>query len=117
MAHFAEIDPTTNVVLRVVVCDTKEWCEKRLGGKWVHTYYSSEQKNYAGIGYIYYPEQDNFSPPQPYPSWILNDAFAWEAPHPYPHDDKTYTWDENQTNWVEICCDGCYGGGECDNDA
>jgi hypothetical protein len=41
--------------------------------------------------------------PQPYASWTLNNETAqWEAPTPYPTDDKKYTWDEATTTWVEV---------------
>lgn len=105
--HFAEIDPATNTVLRVIVADSKAWCELRLGGTWVRTYYATEGKKYAGKGFIYYPEHDNFSPPQPYPSWTLNTTtFQWEAPVPYPTDDTTttteYRWDEPTLSWVAV---------------
>ena len=39
------------------------------------------RKNYAGIGYKYDEARDAFIPPQPYPSWILNeDSCLWDAP-------------------------------------
>ena len=61
------------------------------------------RKNYAGYGYTYDEERDAFVPPQPYPSWVLNEATCrWDAPVARPTDDKAYTWDENLINWVEI---------------
>jgi len=108
MVHYAEIDPASNIVLRVIVCDSKEWCERNLGGTWVRTYYSTPGKNYAGQGYIYYPDHENFSAPQPYPSWTLNTTtFLWEPPVPYPQFDTesdrivSYDWDESTRTWVE----------------
>jgi hypothetical protein len=99
MVHFAEID-ATNKVLRVIVCEHKEWCESRLGGTWVRTFYSTPGKNFAGQGFIYYPEAENFSAPQPYPSWILNtETYRWEAPVERPEGD--YMWDEETTSWVQ----------------
>lgn len=114
MNHFAEIDTITNVVMRVIVCDTQEWCEKNLGGTWVKTYNNIENKNYAGIGYIYYPEYQNFSPPKPYSSWILNSNLNWESPIPYPNDGRNYKWDENTNTWIEKCCNSCYNGNNCE---
>jgi len=100
MVHFAEID-VNNKVLRIIVCEHKEWCESRLGGTWVRTYYSTPGKNFAGKGYIYYPEAENFSAPQPYPSWILNtETYRWEAPVPRPEDGQRYKWDEETTSWA-----------------
>lgn len=116
MAHFAELD-SNNVVLRVVVvanADTasadgteKEYigaafCEKLFGGNWKQTSFNgSIRKNYAGIGYTYDAQRDAFIAPQPYPSWVLNDACRWEAPIPMPTDGKVYGWDENSQSWVE----------------
>lgn len=105
--HYAEIEPTTNKVLRVVVSNSHEWLVKNLGGTWARTYYSTPGKVYAGIGYIYYPEHGNFSPPQPYPSWTLNTTtFQWEPPVPYPsssegnEDTLYYVWNEEDKAWV-----------------
>ena len=39
---------------------------------------------------------------KPFPSWIGNvETMTWEAPTPYPQDDKRYYWDETTTSWVE----------------
>lgn len=100
MVHFAEID-ANNIVLRVIVCESKEWCESRLGGTWVRTYYSTPGKNFAGHGFIYYTEAENFSAPQPYPSWTLNTVtYVWDPPVSRPDDGQMYTWDEETTSWV-----------------
>ena len=59
--------------------------------------------NYAGKGFTYREDLDAFIPPQPYPSWTLNEStYSWDAPVPYPEDDKDYTWDEEAGNWVEM---------------
>ena len=61
------------------------------------------RKNYAGIGFTYDEERDAFIPPQPYPSWLLNEETClWESPVPYPDDGKDYEWDEETLSWVEI---------------
>ena len=60
------------------------------------------RKNFAGIGYTYDRGRDAFYPPQPYPSWTLNDTTCtWEAPKAYPSDGKNYDWDESSKSWVE----------------
>lgn len=42
-------------------------------------------------------------PEQPYASWVWNtDTLSWEAPVPYPEDDKFYTWEEETQSWVEV---------------
>ena len=112
MAHFAEI--VDGIVQRVIVADTQEWCEQNLGGTWVQTSYNTHggqhtlggtplRKNYAGIGYTYDAGRDAFIPPQPFPSWLLNEETClWDAPVAMPTDGKPYTWDEPTLNWVEI---------------
>jgi len=59
--------------------------------------------NYAGIGYRYDDTLDAFIPPQPFPSWTLDEAtFQWAAPVPYPDDGEPYVWDENALNWIAV---------------
>jgi hypothetical protein len=61
------------------------------------------RKNHAGIGYTYDAAKDAFIPPQPYPSWTLNeDTCQWDAPTAYPDDGKRYEWNESTTAWDEI---------------
>ena len=117
MAHFAEID-SSNTVLRVVVIsnpDTADasgvekehigaaYCERLFGGTWKQTSYNGNiRKNYAGVGYKYDDARDAYIPPQPYPSWILNETTCqWESPVPYPTDGLVYYWDETTKTWVK----------------
>lgn len=61
------------------------------------------RKNFAGIGYKYDMNLDAFIPPQPYPSWILNEQTCnWESPIPYPNDGNIYNWDETTQSWKLI---------------
>jgi hypothetical protein len=61
------------------------------------------RKNYAGIGFTYDEERDAFIPPQPFPSWTLNEeTFLWEAPVAYPSEGLLYHWDEETTSWIEV---------------
>jgi len=118
MAHFAQLNEE-NLVTQVIVVaneDTADqdgveneaigiaFCNNLLGGRWVQTSYNANiRKNYAGVGYKYDAALDAFIPPQPFASWTLNNETAqWEAPTPYPTDDKRYTWDEETTSWVEV---------------
>lgn len=119
MAHFAEIDEN-NLVIRVLVTSNelpdegKSWLEDNLGGTWVQTSYNTKKgvhalgetpfrKNFASPGFTYDSERDAFIPPKPFDSWILNEETChWEAPIPYPQDDKTYRWDEETISWVEV---------------
>jgi len=110
MAHFAKVE--NNIVTQVIVADTQEWCEANLGGEWVQTSYNTYggvhktggtplRKNYAGVGYSYDRERDAFIPPQPFPSWTLNDETClWDSPVPYPEDREFYLWNEESKTWV-----------------
>ena len=119
MSHFAELDEN-NTVKRVLVVDneviTKDGEESEEVGitflqglfgetsVWKQTSYNGNfRKNYAGIGHKYDQAKDAFIAPQPYPSWLLDDdTCKWNAPTPYPDDDKMYNWDEDTTSWKEI---------------
>ena len=72
--------------------------------KWVHTRYDgSKRKNYAGKGFAYDATRDAFIPPQPFPSWILNEETCrWDAPIPYPNDGNMYSWDESSGAWIQV---------------
>jgi hypothetical protein len=60
-----------------------------------------KRKNYAGIGFRYDTVRDAFIPPTPYPSWKLNeDTCLWDAPIPYPSDNKQYIWNEAAQEWT-----------------
>ena len=59
--------------------------------------------NAAGIGFTYDVARDAFIPPQPYPSWVLDEATClWVAPVDYPADGGEYVWDEETTDWIEV---------------
>jgi hypothetical protein len=110
MSHFAKVE--NRIVTQVIVAEqdfihTQE-------GTWVQTSYNTQggqhllggtplRKNYAGIGSVYDSARDAFYSSQPYPSWTLTETTClWESPVAYPSDDKSYTWNEDTTNWVEI---------------
>lgn len=118
MAHFAELDQT-GTVLRVIVVHNNEllddgveseakgiaFCQSLFPGTtWVQASYSANfRKNYPGAGYTYDRQRDAFIPPQPYLSWGLDeDSCQWQAPAPYPNDNKNYTWDEPSLSWAEV---------------
>lgn len=124
MAHYAYLDEN-NIVTQVIVGKN----EDEAPGDW-ETYYGAKRtsyntrggvyytpdtnepdpdqskayrKNYAGIGYTYDATRDAFIPPQPFPSWVLNEqSCLWDAPVPYPTDGKRYSWDEATLAWVEV---------------
>jgi hypothetical protein len=113
MSHFAKVIDgivTEVLVIGQDVIDTGLFGDPAL---WVQTSYNTYggqhpegrplRKNYAGIGYTYDAERDAFIPPQPFASWGLNeDTCLWDAPIPYPNDNKPYYWDEAILAWVEI---------------
>lgn len=118
MAHFAKLDEN-NIVTQVIVVansDTADasgvekeyigaaFCEKLFGGTWKQTSYNGNfRKNYAGLGYTYDAQRDAFIAPQPFASWVINEATCqWQAPIAMPDDGKRYTWDEATTSWKEV---------------
>lgn len=116
MAHFAQLD-NNNVVTQVIVVHNNElldngveseskgiaFCQSLFGGNWKQTSYNNNiRKNYAGIGHTYDAARDAFIAPKPYASWVLDeDTCRWQAPVPYPNDNKKYYWNEEIGNWVE----------------
>lgn len=119
MAHYAELN-YENIVTRVipgpdetVQSGLEQVYLMQTGNIWKRTSYNTMggqhpegkpfRKNYAGIGYKYDAQRDAFIPPQPFPSWTLNeDTCLWDCPVPYPTDDQFYSWDEETTSWVVI---------------
>ena len=104
MSHFAKLD-SNNIVENVIVAE-QDFINSGLVGDsflWVQTSYNNNfRKNYAGIGFTYDSTRDAFIPPQPYPSWTLNeDTCQYDSPVPYPTDDKMYNWNEDTLAWVE----------------
>ena len=113
MSHFAKV--CDGKVVQVIVAE-KEFFDTFVDsspGEWIQTSYNTIgnqhpegrplRGNYASIGYIYDKTNDVFYAPKPYTSWILNEiTWTWEAPTPYPNDDKLYKWDEVTTSWLEV---------------
>jgi hypothetical protein len=108
MAHWAKIDEN-NLVVQVTVGDNNDpngdegykWLIDNLGGKWIKTSYNNNiRKQYAGIGYKYDETNDVFIAPSPFPSWVLNNNFDWEAPIPKP-ESGFWFWDEKTLTWIE----------------
>lgn len=122
MSHYARV--VNNLVTQVIVAEADFIATYsqpgEAPGEWIQTSYNTRggvhygqdgnpdggvalRGNYAGIGYVYDQSNDVFYPPSPFPSWVLNTtSWGWEAPTPYPTDDKRYTWDEATTSWVEV---------------
>jgi hypothetical protein len=114
MAHFAKV--VDGKVSQVIVAEPEffETFVDSSPGEWIQTSYNTHggqhtlggtplRKNYAGIGYTYNRQLDAFIPPQPYPSWILDEETClWNAPVAYPTDGENYTWDEATISWLPV---------------
>jgi hypothetical protein len=114
MAHYAFLDDN-NIVTEVIVgcnedevvdgiSDWETYYGEFRNQRCVRTSYNGNiRKNYAGVGFTYDDGRDAFIPPQPFPSWVLNeDTCQWDAPVAYPDDGERYNWDEDTTSWVQI---------------
>jgi hypothetical protein len=124
MSHFAKLDENNTVIFVTVGRQEDDGLEAELtartGDVYKQTSYntrggvhytdgepSADQTqalrfNYAGVGYTYDETRDAFIPPQPYPSWVLDEATCqWAAPTPHPTDGADYVWDEQAGDWVE----------------
>ena len=113
MSHFAKVENgvvTEVLVIEQDVIDTGLFGDPAL---WVQTSYNTYggqhpegrplRMNYAGVGYSYDAERDAFIPPQPFPSWILDEGTClWGAPVLRPDDGKPYAWDESTLSWAEV---------------
>ena len=118
MAHYAKV--LNGIVERVVVAEPS-FFDKFIDttpGQWIQTSFNTRggihydpitgkpddgiplRKNYAGTGFTYDKSRDAFIPPQPYPSWTLNEETClWDSPVPYPEDGQIYNWNEETQTW------------------
>lgn len=104
MAHFAKVE--NGIVTKVIVAEP-EFFDTFIDdspGKWIQTYKDrSKRKHYAGIGFTYDKTRDAFIPPQPHPSWTLNeDGCYWEPPVAMPTDKNRYQWNEETQSWDQV---------------
>ena len=122
MSHYAQLDKN-NVVAFVIHAksnDKEDEFTESTGDVWKQTSYNTQggvhytdgepsadqskalRFNYAGIGFTYDADSDAFIPPQPYASWVLDEATClWVAPIAYPAEGM-HTWDEQAGDWVEV---------------
>jgi len=123
MAHYAYIDSESIVVTVTVGKDETEL----INGLDTETYYAQGtpytvkrtsyntsgnvhsgggvpfRKNYAGIGYTYDTARDAFIAPQPWASWVLDEATCrWGAPVPMPSEGGPWAWDEGTESWIAV---------------
>ena len=113
MAHFAQVDSDDRVI-QVIVAEQDFIDSGAVGdpASWIQTSYNTRagvhvlggtplRKNYAGIGFTYDFERDAFIPPQPFPSWILNEqSCLWDAPISMPTQEGPWDWDEQNQQWI-----------------
>ena len=127
MAHYAFLDKN-NIVTHVIVGNNEgddgiDW-EKHygdfVGQTCKRTSYNTRdgvhvnggipfRTNYAGPGMFYDAQLDAFISPQPFNSWLLNEATgSWESPignapmltEEEISENMSYTWDEASQTWV-----------------
>ena len=118
MAYFAQLDDSNTVVQVISISNTDApdpapsnseplgqafIASLGLTGRWLQTSYNGTfRKNYAGISYLYDEQRDAFIPPQPYPSWLLDEATClWQPPVPHPDDGGMYLWNEELQQWEQ----------------
>lgn len=115
MAHFAEVDPSTNTVIRVLVVDQDFINTGSLGdpNRWIQTSYNTRggvhygtaangsylpdggtalRGNYAGRGHEYHKDIDAFIAPlgNNWPSWTVStETYSYQAPITMPTDANT----------------------------
>ena len=113
MSHYAKVE--NGIVTQVIVAEEDFIQTGALGDPagWIQTSYNTRggehpegrplRKNYAGIGYTYDSGRDAFIPPQPYPSWTLNeDTCLWDCPVAMPTEGGPFTWNEGAQSWDAV---------------
>lgn len=114
MAHYAKVE--NSLVTQVIVADASffDTFVDSSPGEWIQTSYNTLggvhsgggtplRKNFAGVGFTYDATRDAFIEPQPFNSWLLDEATCtWGAPTAYPDDGLDYYWNEETTAWVLV---------------
>tara|TARA_B100000683_G_scaffold179807_1_gene173234 strand:- start:2336 stop:2797 length:462 start_codon:yes stop_codon:yes gene_type:complete len=134
MAHFCKINKD-NFVEDIIVIDNEQLLDEdgeeqealglsfikdvlKFDGDWKQCSYNNNIRgNYPADGYTYDEENDEFIPPQPYPSWTYNfETHNWESPVDYPEnppqdqedqgekfdtgrEEYAYIWNEEDQSW------------------
>ena len=122
MAHYAFLDADSVVTEVITGINETELIEGLLPETWYgnfreqvckRTSYNTSsgihskggipyRKNYAGIGYAYDTGRDAFIAPQPWASWVLDEATCrWGAPVAMPSE-GLWMWDEATVSWVAV---------------
>ena len=118
MAHFAKVIDgqvvTVHVLANDVITDDEGVEHEELGQAFLAelhgclptelvqcSYNGNMRGMYPSPGHKYDENRDAFIPPQPYPSWVLDeDTCLWVAPIPMPEGD--HTWNENTQSWDAV---------------
>jgi hypothetical protein len=114
MAHFVQITDgvvTDGMVINNAVVGDEFPASEPIGqefirnhkyvGTWLQTSYNHNfRKQYAGIGFTYDSEADQFVQPQPYASWSLDANNDWQPSTPRP--EGVCVWDEESLSWLAI---------------
>jgi hypothetical protein len=114
MAHFVQITDgvvTDGIVISNDVVGTEFPASEIVGqefirnhkysGTWLQTSYNNNfRKQYAGVGFTYDVDANEFVAPQPFPSWTLNSSNDWVPPVPKP--EGWYSWNEGNQSWINI---------------
>jgi len=66
------------------------------------SYNNNIRKQYAALDYTYNPTEDIFVAKQPYPSWLLDENFDWQAPTSKPEDGGCWIWNEPTLSWIDV---------------
>ena len=113
MAHYAFLNADSVVTEVITGINETELIEGLLPETWYGnfrgqvckrtSYNANIRKNYAGIGYTYDTVRDAFIAPQPYASWVLDEATCrWGAPVPMPSEGGPWAWDEDTESWITV---------------
>ena len=123
MAHYAKVLDGIVTTVIVAEADFFDTFVDDSPGTWVQTSYNTRggvhykpnsdtpsddqskalRKNFAGTNWIYDEDKDMFSPPQPYPSWTIDDTTGfWKAPTAQPDDGNKYGWNESTKSWTKL---------------
>lgn len=115
MFYFAKVESDQTISEVIVVaesdCGNLQFPESELfgqsflaslgkGGVWLQSSLTCEfRKHFASIGGKYIPSVDVFTQPKPYPSWVLDSDYEWQAPTPKPDADGFWFWNEIAQEW------------------
>lgn len=104
MALYAELDSDKRV-LRVVVCDSLEWLQERLGGTWVETGPTTHEQQGAGPG-LY--DGEDVAPMRFVPEWeqpthaenaYEQGAWVWHGGRVWESLTPANVWEPGVSGW------------------